>query len=700
MPQIEIERSTNGHTDNILSTSALPWMWDNNFFSTDPAPDFDDDILMDLDLDWTSFVQLDYDLNCNDPHVGSPRYTRGPDDSNSGFRPRGPSVREFFSQSLWLWDPDARDSASTEETPHLSEADERVILSTVHVNNASTDKGTGLSPWSAGFSCRSDTRDALLLMVQSNSARTSAVRCFPSAEVLNFLLKAFAFQEALSRCSLLHLPSFKGDSCKIELLSGLIIAGSTSFSNPQIWKLGLALQDPTRIALYKVLDRQALTWQNMELLQAQILWIEAGLWSGVRCNMEVAESAANSIPTMIRRTGVYNLMSLENTWVPLPQDDDNTLKSKWAKWTQLESFRRCVIRAFINDIQASAAYARSPRFYSTEIMFGLPSAHDLWNAPDHLTWTTALLAKRTGTEQFKLTLRDIFQDPSTLRSLSREYDRELCAFSALHCLWPQIVALQDSKSLHRGHRSNKRPSQNSLWLEAQRQDLYQRLADIRDTSSVMGILTCEARVVCEIFMMALYVSFVDIEKLVGRFGLDESRLTTPNLRTWSDSDEPWHAMWHAGQVLKAAQDMKPSQLRGFYAVAVYQACIVLALPFMLEAISKTSRRQSPEPQNDAQAGCEQHTHNRQEIPRPREETNLVVLNGEENMQVRMYLLNGHGRPSLILGNEVTPLSDISVVPLIISKILESNHGTGADRLPPMSEKLVALVKELTKLTGH
>jgi hypothetical protein len=202
--------------------------------------------------------------------------------------------------------------------------------------------------------------------------------------------------------------------------------------------------------------------------------------------------------------------------------------------------------------------------------------------------------------------------------------------------------------------------------------------------------------VCELFMMALYVSFVDIEKLVGRFGLEESRLTTPSLQTWSDSDEPWHAMWHAGQVLKAAQDMKPSQLRSFYAVAVYQACVVLALPFMLEAIGETSRRQSPEPQNE----LEQHIHSRQEIPRSRDETTPVVLNGHENMRVRSYLLNGHGEPSLLLGTEVTPLSNISVLPIVISKVLESNHQAGADHLPPMCKKLVALVKELTEFAGH
>lgn len=363
---------------------------------------------------------------------------------------------------------------------------------------------------------------------------------------------------------------------------------------------------------------------------------------------------------------------------------------------------RCVLRAFINDIQASVAYTRSPRFYSTEFTFGLPAAHDLWTAPDHLAWRTAILSKTAAPNQLKLALRDIIQDSSTLHSLPQEYDGELSAFAALHCLWPQIVALQDAKTLHQGHGHNKSPSQSSLWLEGQRQDLYKRLAEIRETSNAIGILTCEAQMVCELFMMALFVSFVDIEKLVGRFGLEESQLTTPSLQTWSDSDERWHAMWHAGQVLKAAQNMKPTQLRSFYAVAVYQACVVLALPFLLGAINKNSRRETPEPLTDT----EPNLHQPQQQRRTLEETigstdgiNLVVLNGGENMQVRSYLLNGQGTTGLLLGNELTALCTIEVIPTVISKILESNYGAGTDRLPPMSEKLVALVKELTKFTG-
>lgn len=357
----------------------------------------------------------------------------------------------------------------------------------------------------------------------------------------------------------------------------------------------------------------------------------------------------------------------------------------------------------MNDIQGSVAYLRSPRFYSTEITFGLPAAHEVWAAPDPSTWRAAYLARRrTATEQSPPTLLDIIQEPSILSSLPGEYDGELSAFAALHSLWPQVVALQDAKTLHRGNLYSQRPPQTNFWLEAQRQDLYKRLVDLRDTASAAGILTDEARMVCELFMMALFVSFVDIEKLVGRFGVEESRLTTPNMQTWLDGDESRYAMWHAGQVLRAAQTVKPTQLRGFYANTVYQACVVLALPFLLEATGLASSRESgnmPPTTDVLSAAPFDHDHHTardmHDIEQP--PGNLVILNGPQNMPVKAFLLTGQGSPALLLRDQVNPLSNIEVIPTVMARIFENNYAaTTADHLPPLSEKLVALVKELTK----
>ena len=340
------------------------------------------------------------------------------------------------------------------------------------------------------------------------------------------------------------------------------------------------------------------------------------------------------------------------------------------------------------------AYLRSPRFYTTEIIVDLPTAHDVWAAPDPLTWRAAYLAKKTGPDLPRPTLLDIIQDPSILTSLPKEYDNELSAFAALHSLWPQIVALQDAKTLHRGSVYSKKPPQTNFWLEAQRQDLYRKLTDLRETASMMGILTAEARIVCELFMMALFVSFIDIEKLVGRFGIEESRLATPRMQIWSDGDESRHAMWHAGQVLRAATTVKPTQLRNFYANSVYQACVVLALPFLLEATSLVSKRKCPGSANHMTTVFSQV----RETIDVEQQIDLVILNGPETMPIKAFLLAGKGTPALAFGDEVKALSDIQVIPSVVGKIFENNYATTTKHLPPLLAKLMALVKELTKYT--
>lgn len=280
-------------------------IWDHNALSNDSALNIDDDILMAVDLDWNSLIQADYDFNYESSVSNSPHHQRASNTLNSASRPRAPLVQEFYKRSVWLWDPDPHDTASMEESPHLSEADERLLLSSGATEKAPEDKTAGLTSLT-NFTCGYDSRDALLFLVQRNADATAAIRCFPTPKVLSFLLRAFVVQETVSSCPFLHLSSFKVSKCKPELLSALIIAGTANFANRHVWKLGLALQERTRLAIYKAIHHNNSISRDLNILQAHILWVEAGLWSGVRQRMEVARSAANIIPT------VSNLSNLTN----------------------------------------------------------------------------------------------------------------------------------------------------------------------------------------------------------------------------------------------------------------------------------------------------------------------------------------------------------------------------------------------------
>ena len=351
----------------------------------------------------------------------------------------------------------------------------------------------------------------------------------------------------------------------------------------------------------------------------------------------------------------------------------------------------------VSDVQCAVAYIRNLCFYSTDITFTLPAARDLWEAPDPETWRTMYLAKRRTTSIGIPSLLEVVQNPSVLRAESSAYDGELALFAVLHCLWPQQAAYVDAKVLNQGTQSSTKSRQGALWLEGQRQDLYRRLGDQRDLLKSMTPHMAEAQVVCELFMMSLFASPTDIQKLAGRFGVKESRSTMPNLKAWSESDEPRYAVWHAGQALRAAQCIAPTNLHGFYAIAVHQACLILASPFLLKAFGRASRTTSPEPNAGTSPTTSFQLYGNSIGGLP---THFVVLNGPETMQTKSYLLTGQGTPALLIENKVKALSSIDIIPEVVEGVFRKNHSATVDHLPPLLEQLIILVRGLARLAGQ
>ena len=350
----------------------------------------------------------------------------------------------------------------------------------------------------------------------------------------------------------------------------------------------------------------------------------------------------------------------------------------------------------VSDIQGAVAYIRNPCFHSTDITFTLPATRALWEAPDPEAWRKTYLAERPTTSIDIPSLVEAVQNPSILRAESPHYDGELSLFAVLYCLWPQQGAYLDSKVLNQESSSSAKSRQGALWLEAQRQDLYRRLGDLRDLLKSMTPHMAEAQVVCELFMMSLFASPTDIQKLAGRFGVQESRSTMPKLKAWSEGDEPRYAMWHAGQALRAAQRMAPTQLQRFYAIAVHQACLVLASPFLLKAFGRASGTTTPSYNHESTPSSFQlHDNSIGGLS-----TLFVLLNGQETMQTKSYLLTGQGTPALLIDKKVRPLSSIDMIPEVIAGVFGKNHSATVDHLPPLLKSLVILVRDLTRLAGR
>jgi hypothetical protein len=267
-------------------------LFDPTLISNDYGLTIDDDALMAACQDWSSVIESSRDRQAQALESDSLRSSELETSTEGSVQSRISSAHAIFKKTPWLCDPDPDDSAWTEEAPQLSEADERRILPR---NSAGRNTG-GLRL--SELSCSSNRRDALLLQAQQHSGPGVNVRSFPSTGILSLLLRNFVARESSSRCPFIHLPTLSPETCRVELLSGMIVLGSTTSAFPEIWKFGMALQERTRLAMFNALCMDNTIARHLDVIQATILWQEAGSWSGSRRKMEVAESTAANAPTV------------------------------------------------------------------------------------------------------------------------------------------------------------------------------------------------------------------------------------------------------------------------------------------------------------------------------------------------------------------------------------------------------------------
>ncbi|KAK6376306.1 hypothetical protein LTS17_006901 [Exophiala oligosperma] len=605
--------------------------------------DYDVSNLFAMDLDWNALVEPSFAPPSEFTSVSGDNQNQ--DVSRAPPTSRAVLGHEAFKRSPWVWQADSHDSADVEEAPHLSKAQEKLLLPRFLLDRNSV---TSMAiPPTMGDSAR----DAILLLVQRNSGPTTTVQSFPSVQTLNFLLMNFLFREKDEGCPFIHMPSLVPDKCRPELLTAMIAAGAVTVGIDQIWRLGLAFQERTRMALFHAMDTDSSLPRNLDVVRASLLWIETGLW--------------------------------------------------------------LALRALMSDVQSAMASMRSTTFSSTDINFALPASRDLWDASSARKWKTLMLAKKDslGTTP-TLTLMDIIQDPWKLRTCGDNYDRVLSISAALYCLWPQVASFLDSRALQRSLTTAVKPpaSSSPMWLEAQRQDLYQRLSSLRELARSIDSLTADVHMACELFSMSLFVSPIDTQKFVGRCGAEESQVVAPSLQYWAESDERRYAMWHAGQVLRAARNMIPAHIQGFRAISVYQACLTLALPHLLSGSGRQPLVRSGEMmmERDMTGGNQQTTASALPCSTDVMTTGkLVILNDEEGIQSKSYLSSrgGHQTPALLVsGGRVQPISNVEMIANTMAGIFHDNHRRGSSSttnnstLPPLLERLIALLTELSKAT--
>ncbi|KAJ4315581.1 hypothetical protein N0V84_008291 [Fusarium piperis] len=305
-----------------------------------------------------------------------------------------------------------------------------------------------------------------------------------------------------------------------------------------------------------------------------------------------------------------------------------------------------------------------------ELDFTLPMAPDLWKAESSQQWLELYSAKRStlaGTPR----LLDVRDCAWFIAEADDYVDIEFCCMVALSGLWGQIWIYRDAVTYHSS--PDRRTTGSPAWIKVLYQDLYSRLVSFSNQAQGMQTLSPELLLFSELLMMALHVSFDELHRLAGHHGEGGSRRAAQTLEaTWFSGPGSRHAVWHAGQLLRYAQDCKATGLGGFNSMAVYFAGLTLwAYGIMSTPDSMTGQ------------GIED---------------DHVLLNGQETRESRAFLELGQGTPALALPTglrlQIEPLSNLDAVLSLARNILRQNFPVLSEPLPPMVENLWRRLAEL------
>lgn len=204
-----------------------------------------------------------------------------------------------------------------------------------------------------------------------------------------------------------------------------------------------------------------------------------------------------------------------------------------------------------------------------------------------------------------------------------------------------------------------------------------------------------ATLLAEFATMYLHINLDSIQRFAGQFGELEAREEYPRLRDWSVTREARTAIWHAGQVLRAARQVPPFQLRGFDVLSIYHATLVLWIFGLLQCVGKLRDALNLLPGSSSGGGGGQQTEP------------LIGLDGPENEFTKAFVNGAVGQPGLTYysadpeGGHVSmsiQLCNPHLIMEVARQVLEGNCQGSGDNLPPLVGNLCNLIRELGDLS--
>lgn len=328
-----------------------------------------------------------------------------------------------------------------------------------------------------------------------------------------------------------------------------------------------------------------------------------------------------------------------------------------------------------------------PLISYAELTTALPCRRELWEAKTATKWKAEYVARPQGDNKKPQPRKSLLNDSTYAFSRLQAIDLDMSVLLMAAATWSQLWQYREMVTSTK--LSTKQGSRHdSLVMNSRRAELTHMLEHIRMNAQECDVkLKPAACLLLEQCLMHLCVSLEDVQLLAGKEGEEEARQILPGLSAWAESAEARQALFHAGQVLRAAKEHQKFMLRDASAVAVYHASLVFWAYAVLVKSDSVNLHDSS-------------------LGEARRSADFVKVDGPEGPELKRFIMLGRGIPCIQaqfpttdahVENEVQ-LSESAEVMETITRLLQRQHEGGWSGRPPLLENLSNLMHSLGRAT--
>lgn len=316
-----------------------------------------------------------------------------------------------------------------------------------------------------------------------------------------------------------------------------------------------------------------------------------------------------------------------------------------------------------------------------------PCRKDLWEAGTALEWKTIHMRHCQNRRSILQPGIAWMNDSEYILANQQYFDHDVALLLATASIWPRLWQYHELM-VARGNLSNKADRHGVLIFGSKKQDLLRLLElismNLKEWSMEMRPSTWLLHEQCS---MHLNVSLEDVQLLAGKEGEDECRRVFPLLKSWAKTAEARQALFHAGQILRAAAQYERFTLRDASAVAMYHASLVL---WAYAVVSRDTQKSG----SDSVPSHPSESHG----------LDFVRLDDVEGPHIRRFLVLGRGVPCIQgqiqdqsgVNFQNVPLSQPAEVMSIVSSLLQKQYQGFERGNAPLVDNLSRLMLLLGK----